>query len=459
MEKSITISELQLIIRDSVYMSLPGFFWVVAEISEISQSSSGHCYLELVEKHADETNIKARIKAVIWNSRYGFVKSFFENATGTYLQPGIKVLLKAKAEYHELYGLSIVVNDIDPSFTAGEAATKRRLIIKRLHDEGVFNMNRELQMPLFPQRIAVISSLNAAGYRDFINHLKNNSYGYCFKTELFESAMQGVQNENDVIKAMCDIASVSERFDTVVIIRGGGSQADLGWFDNYNIAFHVTQFPLPVITGIGHDKDLTVTDLAAYCNVKTPTAAADFLIERTCETENRLRELANGIKTVAENRLVQINGILEFSVKKLMNVSYGILQTLAERILKTHHDFIKTTGEYIHKTDIKIEKLAIRLSSTSLQYVKNRNSETELMSIRLKSASRKLVVKEEKRIDMIENSLSMLNPENIIRRGYTITRLNGKTVSSIQYIKAGDTVETVFSDGTAESKVTVKREK
>ncbi len=279
-----------------MYLSIPQTLWVAAEISEINVNSSGHCYLELIEKNPDEKNIRARIRGIIWNSRFGFIKSFFENITGETLRGGLKILVKAKVEYHELYGLSLVINDIDPAFTLGEMALKRQLIIRRLEEEGVFSMNKEMNFPLLPQRIAVVSSGSAAGYTDFINHLRGNSYGYIFYTALIETPMQGTETEQGVINALDKIANNAGLFDLVVIIRGGGSQTDLSWFDNYSIAYHVTQFPLPVVTGIGHEKNLSVTDLVANKSLKTPTAVADFLIDTMVSAENEMIDLCNRIR-------------------------------------------------------------------------------------------------------------------------------------------------------------------
>src|SRR4030042_1106598 len=236
MEERLSLTELQLIIKDSLYMALPDMYWVVAEISEMKENYAGHCYLELIEKHPDEKNVRARVKAVIWNKRFRFLRSFFENVAGDQIREGMQVLVKAKVEYHEIYGLSLVISDIDPSFTIGEMALKRQMIIKRLEEEGVFTMNKELAFPLIPQRIAVISSRNAAGYAAFINHLKKNSYGYVFYTALFETVMQGTETEESVINSLDRIADNAEMFDVVAIIRGGGSVSDLSWFDNYRIA-------------------------------------------------------------------------------------------------------------------------------------------------------------------------------------------------------------------------------
>ena len=209
------------------------------------------------EKQPDDKNIRARARAVIWSNRYRFLKPFFENVAGESLREGLKVLVKVRVEYHEIYGLSLVISDIDPSFTLGDLAVKRQMILKKLEEDGVLNMNRELEFPLFPQRIAVISSRSAAGYTDFIKHIGENSYGYVFYTALFEAAMQGTETETSIIEALDRIAEKIELFDVIVIIRGGGSQTDLSWFDNYSIAYYITQFPLPVLTGIGHEKDLS----------------------------------------------------------------------------------------------------------------------------------------------------------------------------------------------------------
>ena len=458
MENNLTLSELQLIIRDSLYLSLPDFYWVVAEIAEIKQNSSGHCYLELIEKQSDDTNIKARSKAIIWNNRYGFVKSFFENTTGATLQTGLKVLLKARVEYHELYGLSLVVTDINPSFTIGEMAAKRLRIIKKLEDEGVFDMNKELKMPLVPQRIAVISSANAAGYRDFLNHLNNNTEGYYFHVELFESTMQGEQTEQNIIKALCDIEQVSECFDVVVIIRGGGSQTDLGWFDNYNIAFHISQFPLPIITGIGHDKDLTVTDLVACKSVKTPTAAADLIIELTAEAENYLFELGANIKALALESTEQFRERLGVSAKKLVPLVNVIMSGFKYKISEIRHDFIKAVGDQIYKTEIQTERIKSKLSSAAMTNIKNRHNRISTQKLFLEMVTQKLIQKEEKRVATLSAALEILNPENVLKRGYTITLQNDRIVKNSQDLKQGDIIETMFSDGLIESKIIEKNE-
>ena len=344
MTEKVSLTELQLIIRDSLYLALPDFYWVMAEISELKENNAGHCYLELIEKHPDEKNVRARVKAIIWSNRFRFLKAFFENITGETLREGLKILVKIKVEYHEVYGLSLIISDIDPAFTIGEMAMKRQLIIKRLEQEGVFTMNKELRFPAVPQRIAVISSKNAAGYSDFINHLKGNSFGYVFYTALIETSLQGTETEQSVISALDKIALSTHLFDLVVIIRGGGSQSDLSWFDNYNIAYHITQFPLPVITGIGHDKDISVTDMVANMSLKTPTAVADFLIDSVAGAENHIIEMIPGIINASRIIIEKNKTRIESSSIKLFPLSRimisAIRDTLTSKIIE-----INTTGK------------------------------------------------------------------------------------------------------------------
>jgi exodeoxyribonuclease VII large subunit len=395
-------------------MALPDHYWVVAEISEIKENNAGHCYLELIEKQPDEKNVRARVKAIIWSNRYRFLSSFFQNITGESLSEGMKILVKTKVEYHELYGLSLIISDIDPSYTIGEMALKRQMVIKRLEDEGVFSMNKEIEFPAVPQRIAVISSKSAAGYSDFINHLKENSYGYVFYTALFETVMQGTETEQSVISALDRIAGFPDLFDVVVIIRGGGSQIDLSWFDSYNIAYHVTQFPLPVITGIGHDKDLSVTDMVAFQSLKTPTAVADYLIERLANTEAELVEMITEINDITRSVIDDNRNLVESLKLKLISVA-GVIPAGHKSLIERH------------RADLK------RFTFSTLDKIQTR-------------------------ISVLDNTLGILDPENVLKRGFTITTLNGKIIKSSHQIDKDDVIDTKFSDGGVKSKV-IERQK
>lgn len=456
MPEKLSLTDLQLIIRDSLYLSLPQMFWVVAEISEITVNSSGHCYLELVEKHPDEKNIRARIRGIIWNSRFGFIRSFFENITGETLKGGLKILVKAKIEYHELYGLSLVINDIDPAFTLGEMAVKRQLIIKKLEEEGVFSMNREIDFPLLPQKIAVISSKSAAGYTDFINHLAGNSFGYVFYTALIETPMQGSETEQGVISALDKIAAHVDLFDIVVIIRGGGSQTDLSWFDSYGIAYHVTQFPLPVVTGIGHEKDMSVTDMVANRSLKTPTAVADFLIDGMAIAENELNEMSSGIRDSSKIIIEEYRKIIETYSIKLFPLARIMISASKEKLSGKVIELIRTGRENTFRSGVVTANLLSRLSSSVKAFSSGRikaieASRQNLIVYTLRSLNNNMNI-----LTGLDNTLNILDPENVLRRGYTITSLNGKILKSSDKLNKDDIIDTRFTDGIVTSKVVDK---
>jgi exodeoxyribonuclease VII large subunit len=459
MGEKLTLTELQLIIRDSLYLSLPEMFWVIAEISELKENYAGHCYLELIEKNPDEKNISARVKAIIWNKRYGFLKSFFENVTGESLREGLKILVKAKVEYHELYGLSLVISDIDPAFTIGEMAIKRQLIIKKLEQDGVFSMNKDLDFPILPQRIAIISSKNAAGYSDFIKHLTTNSYGYVFNTALIESAMQGAETEPGILNALDRIAENVHLFDLVVIIRGGGSLTDLSWFDSYNIAYHVTQFPLPVLTGIGHDKDMTVTDMVAYMALKTPTAAADFIIDTVIVFENHLIEMCTGIRDLSLAIIEKNRTRVESSGIKLVQQTRIMISDIKDRVSGKIIEIINLGKEYTFRAGLIPANHLTRLISEVRSYSNIRKSALARTCTSLKVQTLVSLETIRVKIEGLENSLKIMNPENVLRRGYTITSFHGKIIKECELLKTDDIIDTQFSNGNVKSRILEKKKR
>ena len=452
-DDKLSLTELQLIIKDSLYIALPDFYWVVAEISEMKENSAGHCYLELIEKLPDEKDARAKVKAIIWGNRSRFLKSFFENSTGETIKEGMKVLVRVKIEYHELFGLSLIISDIDPSFTIGEMALKRKMIIKKLEEDGVFSMNKEILFPAIPQRIAVISSGKAAGYSDFLNHLSENSYGYIFYTALFESALQGTEMENGIISALDRIADHINLFDVVVIIRGGDSQSDLSWFDNYRIAFHVTQFPLPVITGIGHEKDLSITDMVAFQSLKTPTAVADYLIDSVSGAEDRLKEISSEISEYSK-------GIIDYNKERIESSRIRLIpavklfvsgekELLSCEIIK----MINTGKEYILKAGIVPANHKSRLVSSAGLFSSAKYKVLERMSQGMVSLTSNIISQKKVKTDSFENALKILDPANVLKRGYTITSLDGKIIKSSGETSENDIIDTKFSDGSVKSKV------
>jgi exodeoxyribonuclease VII large subunit len=453
MTEKLSLTELQLIIRDSLYLALPDMYWVIAEISEIKENSTGHCYLELIEKHPDEKNIRARAKAIIWSNRYRFLKSFFENITGESLREGLNILVKTKVEYHELYGLSLVISDIDPAFTIGEMAMKRQLVIKKLEQEGVLSMNRELDFPIVPQRIAIISSKNAAGYSDFINHLTGNSFGYVFNTVLIESSMQGAETEQGVISALDKIATNSHLFDLVVIIRGGGSQSDLSWFDSYNIAYHVTQFPLPVITGIGHDKDMSVTDMVAYKSLKTPTAVANFLIDCVAMAENQLIEMSSEIKDISRTIIEKNRNRIETSKIKLLALAQIMMSDIKDNLSGKTIEIINIGKEYTFRASLTPVNQESRLISAVKSFSSGKKTSLERTRQSFINWTLNALNRNNIRLEGLENTLKIMKPENVLQRGYSITSLNGRILKKSDQTKIDDLIDTQFSYGSVRSKV------
>ena len=285
--------------------------WLQAEISELKQNPSGHCYLTLVEKDPGSNALLARASAVVWASTWRMVKPYFEAQTGRSLAPGLSVLVRVQVSYSVLYGLSLVIYDIDPSFTVGELELARQRTIARLEAEGMFDMNAQLSLPLLPRRLAVVSSPTAAGWRDFRRQLEGNEYGFRFRLQLFPAVMQGDAAPESIIGALDQIAAEADTFDAVLILRGGGGAMDLVCFDDYELAVNVAQFPLPVLTGIGHDHDFHIVDMVAHTHVKTPTALADWLLDRFSGEAWRLDTLVQRLHLAVRTHAAAQLGALE----------------------------------------------------------------------------------------------------------------------------------------------------
>ena len=313
MIEAISLYELNHYIRQSLRAALPDAYWVQAELSEVREAYNGHCYIELVQKSEQGNTFIAKARGTIWANIYKMLKPYFENATGQRFTAGIKVLLQVSVDFHEQYGFSLTVHDIDPTYTLGDMARRRREILMQLEAEGVLTLNKELSMPQVPQRIAVISAAGAAGYGDFCDQLMNNPYGFVLYPRLFPAVMQGDKVEESIIAALDSIVAESDQWDVVVIIRGGGATSDLSGFDTYLLAANCAQFPLPIITGIGHERDDTVLDVVAHTRVKTPTAAAEYLIAQLVDAAEMLNELVDTLMVSVnermhreENRLAQL---------------------------------------------------------------------------------------------------------------------------------------------------------
>lgn len=406
-QQVLSLFELNRFVKQALHNHLPDTYWVQAELSDVRSNSSGHCYLEFVQKDTGGNHLIAKARGTIWSNIFKMLKPYFEQETGQQFASGIKVLVQVSVEFHELYGYSLTVLDIDPTYTMGDMARRRREIILRLEEEGVLTMNKELDMPLAPQRIAVISSATAAGYGDFCDQLRSNPYGLSFQTKLFPAIMQGERVEESIISALESVYQELDEWDVVVIIRGGGATSDLSGFDTYNLAANCAQFPLPIITGIGHERDETVLDIVAHTRVKTPTAAAEYLIGRLYETALKLEDHATRVVNKVEERL---------------NWEHTRLNRLSERIPMNVRMCLQA-GHYAVK---------------GIQH-------------RIDVALQERLLKEKHRLQLLEHQVRTASPEHLLKRGYSITLLDGRAVTDISMLKEGDVVTTRYAKGESQS--------
>ena len=435
MKTALSLLELNGLVRDVVEQCLWDYYWVQAELSE-ARTSRGHCYMELIQKEEGSNTPVAKAKAACWASVWAVIRPRFERVTGQRLAAGMKVMLKVKAQFHENYGFSWIVADIDPTFTLGDMARRRREIIEQLKAEGVLELNKELPLPLFTQNIAVISSAEAAGYGDFCRQLADNDYGFRFNVRLFQAIVQGELVESSIIAALNEINKQVDAFDCVVIIRGGGAASDMLGFDTLALAENVANFPLPVITGIGHDRDECIVDIVAHTNVKTPTAAAAFLIDNLTKVHDRLSCLAERLCIAAKQNMTDENHRMERLAHRVTPA--------AERML--------TTAE--HRT----EMLARRMMPAAERMLTTAEHRTEMLARRMMPAAERILTAANHRLDMLGQRATALDPKHILRRGYSITLLDGRIVTDARHLGDGDTIVTRFYRGQTTSVVKKKKQ-
>lgn len=400
---TLSLYELNSFIRSVLTENFNQLFWIRAEISDIRSNQSGHCYLEFIEKDNNNRSIVAKARGTIWANVFRLLKSYFESETGQLFTSGIKVLVQVSIEFHELYGYSLTVHNIDPTYTLGDQAKNRALILKQLEEEGVLHLNKELELPPVCNRIAIISSPTAAGYEDFCNQLDTNSDGFVFYKHLFPAIMQGERTEESIITALDKIYDNIDRFDTVVIIRGGGATSELSSFDSYLLAANCAQFPLPIITGIGHERDDTVLDAVAHTRMKTPTAVAEFLIKK-------MQSIANDLFIIQEN----ISSI---------------------------------TNNIISEEKVYLETLLTRLNYITKDRTKDQLNELLSITERLRNLASKKLIEEKHQLTNKEQYLNLISPDNILKKGYTLTLKGNTIIKSAGEIKSGEKVTTLFHDG------------
>lgn len=429
--KAYSLLELNTLVRRTIELGLPGQLWVEAELAE-ARESRGHCYMELIQKDDSTNTPVARASAKCWRQTWMMLRAHFERTTGQMFHAGMKVRLRVYAQFHEAYGFSWIVTDIDPYFTVGDMARRRQEIVRQLKAEGVFDLNRELDFPMFAQRIAVISSETAAGYGDFCNQLADNDYGFSFTTRLFPAVMQGEQVEQSVIAALDRINRCSDEFDCVVIIRGGGATSDMSGFDTLPLAENVANFPLPVITGIGHNRDESIIDMVAHTRVKTPTAAAALLI-------SRLKATADLIDSCRERVLRAVSRRMETERMRLGRLSERIPTLFS--VVRTRHES-------------RLEIMQRRLTAAITRRLTAEHHRVETLTQSLAPLTERHMTAERHRLDMLAQRAKALDPTLLLRRGYSITLHQGRAVRDAGELKPGDEIVTRLATGSITATVT-----
>lgn len=430
MIKALSLFELNSLVADVIDSTMSRSYWVQAELSE-ARENRGHCYMELIEKNEGSNIPIARASAKCWSNVWMLIKPAFIRMTGQEVRAGMKVMLQVHAQFHPQYGFSWIVDDINPEYTMGDMMRKRQEIIRQLKAEGVFELQKELHFPIFAQRIAVISSETAAGYGDFCNQLETNEYELYFHVELFSAVMQGDHVEQSIINALNQINSREDDFDCVVIIRGGGATADLSGFDTLSLAENVANFPLPIVTGIGHERDESVLDMVSFQRVKTPTAAAAYLINHLASTlmrvENAQTQIVDSVRRALE-------------VEKMRIQHIGIHIPVLFSVVRT-------------KQEARLDGLSQRLLMKLKETMKQTNFHLSTLQSRILPTLQNRLSIEQHRLEILEQRARLLDPSLPLKRGYSITLCNGKTVRNAKDLKIGDTIITRLEKGEVESRV------
>lgn len=446
----LSLSELSGLIKSTIHYTLNEDFWVTAEIAQINQHyDSGHCYLDLVEKQED--TVTARMRATIWASSFRLISSSFRAVTGQDLQAGMKILMLARVTYHEVHGLSLNVRDIDPRYTLGEMALKRRQIIERLTKEGIIDRNRQIPLPDVIQKIAVISSVTAAGYGDFLSRLNNNPYGYKFSCRLFQTYMQGEKAEESILNALKKCMKLEKHFDAILIIRGGGSTVDLHCFDSYPLAQIIALSPLPVFTGIGHERDETVADRVANIRLITPTAVAEFLISTAKQFEDSINELRHRLRTRTNTLVEREKHHLQNLAESLTGNSKHYLKAAISE-LRSNIYLLQTRTLATLKTPlVNLKGYEGKLRNAGEGLIKNNHRKMADFRKILNVHPGHLLSLQSRKLENYETMICLLDPLNILKRGYSITYLNGKVLKDTAAVMEDDVINTRLHNGTIAS--------
>lgn len=431
--KPLTLFELNSLVREVMETTLSHAYWVEAEIAEVREVR-GHCFMQLVENDPFRHTPIARADAKCWAAQWLRLRPKFENVTGQKLQAGMKVLLAVTAQFHQAYGFSWIVSDIDPTYTLGLMARRRAEIIAKLKEEGVFDMQKELSLPLLPQRVAVVSSAGAAGYGDFCAQLGENPYHLKFQTTLFPATMQGELVEGSIINALDQIYARKTDFDVVVIIRGGGATSDLSGFDTLALAENVANFPMPILIGIGHQRDESILDMVAYKSLKTPTAVAAFLVDRVSGLYEHIIELEKSMARIVRQRL---------------DLERMRLGRMAEKI-PLSYSLVKSRGQR------RLEQIQMRLGQAAKLAITARLARLSALESSLTPMVRNLILQQAHRLDTLQQELKMNDPELMLAKGFSITTLEGRILRDASFLMPGHRVTTRLEKGEFDSIVTNK---
>lgn len=397
--------------------------WVVAETTDVRINQ--HCYLQLLEKNPKTGATVAKIKAIIWGSQFRFLNARFKQVTGRNIGNDMKIMVCLSVNYSPQYGLTVVINDINPEFTLGDMERQRQEILNRLTQEGIIGQNKTVPVPPVLQRIAIVSAAGAAGYGDFMKQLTDNKYGVCFYPCLFQATMQGVKTVPTVLAALDKVEQNQHLFDCVVIIRGGGGTEELNSFDNYDLARRVATFPLPVIVGIGHERDITVLDYVAGIRVKTPTAAAEHIILQAANALAHIGDLSNQVVSIARDYIAR--------AKEQLSYYAGNLPIMAQRIIDTNTLRLQN---FIQNIPLHVQR---RIESENAQLARQKDA--------IKNAVAQVKMKETMRLEALGDKIELLSPRKVMARGYTLTTCEGKIMTDAAQLEAGKLVTIHFRDG------------
>jgi exodeoxyribonuclease VII large subunit len=446
-QEAITLFQLNQRIRGIIDDALLSSIWVKAEIGELRVNRNGHCYLDLIEKDDITDQLKARSRAMIWSRNFRMLKAYFESTTGQALTTGLKVLVKVSVQFQEVFGLSLVISDIDPSYTMGDLARKRREVLLRLEEEGVLEMNKDLELPSVIQKIAIISSPTAAGYGDFINQLESNPWEVKFYHHLFPAIMQGDKAEASIAEAFDKVFEYAGFFDAVVLIRGGGASIDLLCFDSYWVAYHLAQFPLPVITGIGHERDESVADLVANTALKTPTAVAAFLIERAGAFMQTLEEKSAWITDLARDRIKQEKQRTENLASAYVPMVKMDLQKRQGRLERQVGRLPVSVSRRMGIASNKLSRITDKSQGVSEQIIRWERNHLENYLQKISSLPFKRFLEEDRKLKYLEQSAALNDPVKLLRKGYSLSYVDGQLVKDVSLVKKGDQITTLVSNG------------